>query len=151
MREENGSVNLPHRRSVGVTMLALFEIVIGVPGTLLFFHCVVMFFRALGKNFLGVDLSILYGVMALPFVFVLASGIGMLTLKDWARKINIFVVPLAFLLIAAFLSLGAVSEMSKGNLFGGLSTILVMFIPLCILSFLTIKFLACPKVKMQFK
>ena len=152
--EKNGSTSSPRRRSVGVTILALVEIVLGVLGALLFFNCVLLFLREFGRSsacFLSIDLSILYGAMTLPFVFILTSGIGMLALKDWARKMNIFVVPLAFLLTAAFLSFGAIGEISKGNLCGGLSTILVMFIPLCIIFFLKIKFLTCPKVKKQFK
>ena len=141
------------KRSVGITLLGWMEITIGIIGTLIFLYSLTGAARIIlsglfdSDNNGGMTASFVGGVfiflalLFLPMPFLLCAGIGILRLKSWARKVNIFVMPpLTFSLLLLNLIPGVGSDFLLATIFSAL-----------LLGLLPILFFNIPEIKVQFK
>lgn len=91
------------KRLSGITVIGVSEIILGLAGCVVFLSAIGVYFA---NAFSGIEfgftkdsyammrLSTFMGIATIPFVLILITGIGTLNLRPWARKINIFVIPL---------------------------------------------------------
>jgi hypothetical protein len=151
---------MPQKRSKGVTIFSVIEILLGISGSILFFMSVqwvalngfYLISTSIDKVFtVGVNpealtLGFMYCIMTLPFAIILISGIYTLRLRSWARKINFIFLPPLLFSVSTFAYFGF-------PLFGKIikwKSFFITVIPLFVLTVLKIWYFTRPKVKQQF-
>ena len=141
------------KRSIGITIVGVIQIIFGIQGTFSLLRALLSFQIT----------GIIFGIWG-PFLIWL--GIGMLNLKSFARKANLFMapvfslVPLTFIVASVFNSLG---YLVKNNIKVGLWTVgqgwgvssigsgIIFILIVLAINFCWVYFLTRPKVKEQFK
>lgn len=97
---------MEEKRSRGVTTLAFFEMGVGMFGTslLILFSAISIlsnFSSSLSSEVeIGRNAAKYLAIMLTPSLLIWISGEGLLCLKSWSRKINLFVFPLLAIFIS---------------------------------------------------
>ena len=137
---------MERKGSVGVRVFGWSEIIIGILGS---FQGLISLFASsilvISKQNLRCSLPLLLSsiLVFIPFPFLIVCGIGMLKLKQWARKINLWIMH-GFILTITFLYITFWRE------YLGIQALISSLIVLALIC-LIICFLTRPKVKDQFK
>ena len=123
------------KKSIGVMILTLLILIFGLITTYFAIIGIRLFPSGLFKNLPALKLV----WILLPFgILYIASGIGILFLKEWGRKMLLMTSPFIFLIYLLLLIIGGIDMR--------IMTILYVLMPILFLYFFT-----RPKVKEQFK
>ncbi|MBP9854687.1 MAG: hypothetical protein KBD53_07460 [Candidatus Omnitrophica bacterium] len=143
------------RRSIGLTMVAIFLIILGLIGQ------IVIFLLSLLDNFNPIN--IWHFISLLPYsavpILTISSGIGILMLKKWARKTGMIVIVLHFVFILLWslwalsgfdLTIDSVNAAAKESLISRLTIIHAIELGILCALMTSFFYLIRPKTKVLF-
>lgn len=138
------------KRSTGVTILGWGEIILGGIGTAIFILFTISFIYCLfhpAQTEIGAFISLATMIIFLPAHLFLWAGIGVIKVKSWGRKMNIFVITILISLLVIFFlifHLFITGKQFMGYLLIEIPVALLLALPL-------VFFFNRPDIKEQFK